>query len=193
MTTFTQDWFTRSINSWTNHLKVFKGKENVRFLEIGAFEGRATCWLLENILTADTARIVVIDTFEGSMESDAHLADTENLARRFWDNIEEYTKNKVYALIGESQFILRNLPMKEERYDFIYVDGSHIAKDVLQDIVLAWPLLKQGGIFIMDDYNWTFYEDHKLTPKAAIDTFLDLYSDEYKLLEKGLQVVVKKI
>ena len=32
----------------------------------------------------------------------------------------------------------------------IYVDGSHVPQDVLTDAVMAWKLLKQGGIMILD-------------------------------------------
>jgi hypothetical protein len=33
-------------------------------------------------------------------------------------------------------------------------DGSHRARDVLEDAVLSWPLLKVGGIMLFDDYLW---------------------------------------
>ena len=36
----------------------------------------------------------------------------------------------------------------------VYVDGSHHARDVLQDAVLAWGLLRPGGYMIFDDYGW---------------------------------------
>ncbi len=32
----------------------------------------------------------------------------------------------------------------------IYVDGSHKARDVIADAVLAWALLRPGGILIFD-------------------------------------------
>ena len=34
------------------------------------------------------------------------------------------------------------------------MDGSHHARDVLQDAVLAWGLLRPGGYMIFDDYEW---------------------------------------
>lgn len=32
----------------------------------------------------------------------------------------------------------------------VYIDGSHWAKDVLTDAVMAWRLLKEGGVMILD-------------------------------------------
>ena len=38
--------------------------------------------------------------------------------------------------------------------DFIYVDGSHQAHDVLCDAILSFKLLRVGGIVCFDDYLW---------------------------------------
>lgn len=32
----------------------------------------------------------------------------------------------------------------------VYIDGSHAAKDVIADAVLAWALLRPGGVLIFD-------------------------------------------
>ena len=77
--------------------------------------------------------------------------------------------------------------------DFIYIDGSHVAKDVMSDIVLAWELLKPGGILIADDYLWDHYKEPRLTPKPALDGFLESYKGSYEILLKGYQVHLKKI
>ena len=39
-------------------------------------------------------------------------------------------------------------------FDLVYIDGSHSAKDVLLDSLLAWRLLRPGGAMIWDDYEW---------------------------------------
>jgi hypothetical protein len=58
---FSQDWFSQHIPIWTRLLHEFKGKAGLRVLEIGTFEGRSTCWLLENIVTGG-ARIATAST-----------------------------------------------------------------------------------------------------------------------------------
>jgi hypothetical protein len=65
---YTYDWFSHNIPSWKIWLNKFENKEHLSFLEIGCYEGRATRWLLDNILIKKNSRILVVDTFEGSIE-----------------------------------------------------------------------------------------------------------------------------
>lgn len=37
-------------------------------------------------------------------------------------------------------------------YDFIYLDGAHDYKNVLQEIILLWPYIKPGGMLAGHDY-----------------------------------------
>lgn len=64
--------------------------------------------------------------------------------------------------------------------DFIYVDGSHQAADVLCDAVLAFRLLRVGGVLAFDDYLWAEDlpqgRDPLRCPKPAIDAFADALS-----------------
>ena len=59
-------------------------------------------------------------------------------------------------------------------FDFIYIDGSHYSKDVLEDAILAWRLTKPGGVIIFDDFNWTVegtdIRDIR-NPRARIESF----------------------
>src|SRR4051812_39152799 len=52
---FTLDLFTTHIKQWERDFGFLKGHPNLRFVEIGSFEGRSTCWLLEYILTHETS------------------------------------------------------------------------------------------------------------------------------------------
>ena len=65
---FQADWFSPTIDEWTETLAEYKAKPNVSFLEIGSFEGRSAIWLLENILTDPTAHLTCVDTWHGSAE-----------------------------------------------------------------------------------------------------------------------------
>lgn len=80
----------------------------------------------------------------------------------------------------------------KDLFDFIYIDGSHIAKDVLTDACMAWPLLKQGGIMVFDDYMWGNPRDVLHRPKLAIDTFINLFAEEAEVIHLGYQAIVRK-
>ena len=71
-------------------------------------------------------------------------------------------------------------------FDLVYVDGSHLAADVLQDAVLSFRLLRSGGLLIFDDYLWI---DDPGAPvnsyaifKVVIDAVINLYRSRLKLL-----------
>jgi len=98
---FEQDYFSDNIPSWKKVLEGFKNKKNISVLEIGCFEGRATLWLLKNILTQKNSNISVIDTFEGSIENKDKKNDTSTLLKRFKSNISLYKeKVKIYKGFG---------------------------------------------------------------------------------------------
>jgi predicted O-methyltransferase YrrM len=78
------------------------------------------------------------------------------------------------------------------QYDFIYIDGSHIAKDVLTDACMAWQVLKPKGIIVFDDYVWGDPRDILHRPKAAIDAFTNIFAEEAEIIHVGYQLVVRK-
>ena len=80
----------------------------------------------------------------------------------------------------------------KDLYDFIYIDGSHIAKDVLTDACMAWSLLKKGGIMVFDDYMWGDPRDILHRPKPAIDAFVNIFAEEVDVIHLGYQAVVRK-
>lgn len=187
---FKYDWFDISgKKNFETYLSGLKGKPDLRFIEIGPFEGKATVWMLENILTAPTSRIVCIDTFEGSDEHKALGVDTSDLYQTFLANTQQY-REKITVLTGKSGAELRLLV--PNKYDFVYIDGSHRAPDVLEDAVLSFRLLKSGGLMIFDDYEWKYCDDPVESPKMAIDAFLSIFVKEYKLLLKSYQAVLQK-
>ena len=65
---FTQDWFTVRTPEWKKHLKQYFGKPNVRYLEVGAFEGKSLFWTLDNILTGKNSTAYAVDPLFPSYE-----------------------------------------------------------------------------------------------------------------------------
>lgn len=203
---FTQDWFSQHIPNWKVWLKEFEDKHSLNFLEIGCFEGRASVWLLENYLKNAGSSLTVIDTFKGSEESEWMKLNTNDVRIRFWHNIlATGLSNKVHLMDERSDKALSNLNnFLFTKFDLIYIDGSHMASDVLLDSVLSFRLLKKNGIMIFDDYEWLeqaekdkldwvpHHEPHQ-KPKIAIDSFLACFKGQYELIHKGYQVCIKKI
>lgn len=189
---FTRDWFSPYIPLWEQLLGGARGAPGLRFVEIGSFEGRSAVWLMENILTHPSSHLDCIDTFEGSFEHDLMGMDLAGLEERFRHNIEPW-KDRVGVFRGPSNEILFRPEIRNHKYDFAYVDGCHEAKEVLEDAVLAFSLLKAGGIVIFDDYTWGPADTLPLIcPRPAVDVFTSTYALHAEVLHRGDQVVVQK-
>ena len=90
---------------------------------------------------------------------------------------------------GLSRDMLRQL--KAPNFDFIYIDANRHSKNVLEDAVLSYPLLKPEAMMIFDDY--TNNKEHDINcPKPGIDSFLNMYIQELKVLHTRWQVIVVK-
>jgi predicted O-methyltransferase YrrM len=188
--TYTFDWFSHNIAVWQRHLSHLAGRPGLRGLEIGSFEGRSAVWLLRNVLTHPTARLECIEWFAGVWEWDGQVVDMAAVERRFDHNIRvANAEGRVTKIKQVSRVALRTRPL--DSYDLIYIDGSHLAADVLEDAVLCFGALKTGGVMIFDDYQ--LMRDHQLdVPKLAIDAFLDVYRGRYDLVHTDYQVIIRK-
>lgn len=192
---YTATWFDHNIKNWTKWLGYLKGKDDLTFLEIGCFEGRATKWLFENILTGINPLMVVVDIFEGGMEvGDKSLFFAKDLEQNFKENLKDHLKD-IVMYKGVSQEILRTDDFKGTMtgYDFIYVDGSHMAPEVLEDSIHAFRLLNKGGTLIWDDYGLHRYEDKRMNPRMGIDAFLAVFEGKYEFIAKEYQLCIRKI
>lgn len=166
---FSADWFDRHVADWVKFLGPQAGRE-CHALEVGVYEGRSTVWLLENVLTHPAATVTCVDTFGGGAEHAG--TDLAGLEARFRANTAKYGE-KVVVRKGRSENVLRGLP--RGRYDFVSIDGSHEAADVLADAVLSWPLVRPGGRVCFDDYGWWTDPAPERSPKIAVDVFLAAY------------------
>jgi predicted O-methyltransferase YrrM len=177
--TFSKDWFSDNIATWERFLEPYRGRAGLNYLEVGVFEGRATVWMAENILTHPTSRLTALDVFPG------------DLKQRFLANLQASGfGGEVTTLVGFSQQTLRQL--EPDSFDIIYIDGSHQADDVLVDVVLSWSLLRQRGMLIFDDYQWKPELPPELRPRPAIDAFVTMFRREVEVVSRGYQLMLRK-
>lgn len=197
---FEHDWFSENIPIWNNLLGYLRNAPSIRGIEIGSFEGRSACWLLQNIFTHPTSQLTCIDLFEHDGEFEdivekmqLKISPELDLEARFDENMAAIgAGNRVRKMKGKSREILRTLPLGS--FDFIYIDGSHTTSDVLADAVLSFELLKENGILAFDDYRWNCFPDEPLrNPTKGIDAFLECYANEIVVFWKEYQVFLRKV
>ena len=88
---------------------------------------------------------------------------------------------------------MRRANFQRDRFDLIYVDGSHHADDVLVDAIKAFEMLKVNGLMIFDDYFWDYYTRTIDNPSGAINAFIRLKHKQLEVICFDHQLVVKKI
>jgi predicted O-methyltransferase YrrM len=196
---FTEAWFAESAAfTWEQLIPEHFPDGIGKALEIGSYEGMSACWLLGRARAKD---LLCVDTWQGSDEEHFEHVNMEQVHARFQVNIAQCIKAPgavVRAWQMTSAEAMKKLldDGQGNTFDFIYIDGSHIAADVLSDACYAFRLLKPGGWIYFDDYNWTDIThpgDPKRTPKAGIDSFIALYLRKIRFLRSKYQMHVQKL
>ena len=189
---YTKDWFSWSPGVWEQLIPHLPARKN--FLEIGSFEGRSAVWIVQYMME-DGGELICVDTWEGGAEHvNGEMSGAED---RFKHNIDlimgNFVDRDVQPIKSTSVDALGNLISYKKQFDFIYIDGSHLAKDVLTDACMAWPLLKSKGFMVFDDYSWKPPGFTLLQrPKVAVDAFINMFEDELIVAHSGYQLIVRK-
>ena len=188
-----EDWFSENCAVWS----YFFDKENlinkkINYLEIGCFEGRSTLFVHENI---KDCKINVVDSFEGGTEHSDTDQDSfkeinyDIVLNNFTKNVSSF-KNKVKIFKMTSNEFFQN---NKEKFDLIYVDGSHYIDDVVKDCANSFNFLNKNGLIIFDDFLWNYYKNINSNPVGAILPFIKKNIEKIEVLYINRQVILKKI
>lgn len=188
------NWFEQSAKeNFEFVLKDLAGKPDLKFLQIGAFTGDASVWMLDNILTDPSSGLTDVDTWQGS-EEDVHKGmDFEDVFNTYIEKTSG--RNRLYARCTSADFIMKkSMFSPTDYYDFIYIDGDHTSSGVLSDATMAFYYLKPGGIMAFDDYTWLADNGLEIdSPKPAINFFYWANQRELETILVNTQFWVKKI
>ena len=162
-------------------------------IELGVFEGETT-FNIANLLVSRNPKYkhYAIDPFTASENLKQDVVDKAK--KQFISNMLEFPQ---VELIEKPSFDgLLELHQRGIKADFIYVDGSHFAKDVLSDAVLGFELLNLGGVMLFDDaVSWRYGEHIQDSPKIAVDSFIQCNWNRLQVLEMpgGYQTAIKRL
>lgn len=188
----TNDWFTSNIPYWLATLKKLNQKEDMKALEIGSWEGLSSYFILSKF---KNIKLDCVDTWEGADEHKDGIAATKEtlllIESKFDQNLKDF-KDRLTKFKGTSYsfFDTKNNP---STYDLIYIDGSHHSDDVMIDAIKSFALLKPKGIMIFDDYFWKYYNNDLENPGSAINLFLKLKKNQFKILRVYNQIIIQKL
>lgn len=190
MTEELPNWFNTGNRpqAFKERLYQYAGSD-VSFLQIGAYTGDATMWMLEHIIF-NSGTLTDVDTWEGSDEP-AHKDMNWSSVEDVYDErtLQAQDKGHLIKYKGTSDEFFKT---NTKTYDFIYIDGDHTAYGVLKDAVNAYECLNIGGILAFDDYTWTAGLGEVNEPKMAIDAFEKIYRDRISPTHKDYQAWYRK-
>lgn len=184
------NWFSTSPaqRNFAEYLKPYKGHTDLQFLQLGAYTGDATIWMLDNILTDKSSHLTDVDTWQGSDEIVHDSLDFNKVEKEYDAKVKGHKNLTKFK--GTTIEWLKAAPF--DYYDFIYIDADHTAAGVLLDAELSFLSLKPGGILAFDDYQWDEGRGSHLTPKPGINVFLERHKNELDIIDIGYQVWVGK-
>lgn len=147
--------------------RLFNGK--IYYVEIGCYAGRSASLMLQRPNTD----VVSIDIGKPIPKEIAI------------NNIKKYNihKNTYNYIEGKSQddntiLKLKNI-LKDNKIDILFIDGSHLYQDVINDFILYEALVKNGGYIIFDDYY-----DFKYSPDVnkAVNFMVNNNFNNYEII-----------
>lgn len=187
------NWFQMGARSYfQRHLPIFRDKK-ATFLQIGAYTGDASVWMLENVLTHDHSRLTDVDTWQGSDEAIHKTFDWKSVEETYDDKIHSYAQaDKLIKFKGTSDDFFTASGFLHREYDFVYVDGDHSALGVLKDGINAMQVVAPGGLVAFDDYTWRSGKGSTFDPGPAIDALIVAFADKFEVIDKGIQVWLRK-
>ena len=134
----------------------------ISVLEIGSFEGQsALIWSAVITQHCQRGRVLCVDPWSpkyiekylgqgAAYETMADALRSGEAYRRFKYNIAfADARAPISHLVGTLRDVYDIL--RGEQFDIVYIDGDHSASAVSEDIELARPLVKVGGLMCGDD------------------------------------------
>jgi hypothetical protein len=139
--------------------------ESKMIVEIGSWRGRSTRALADNT----TGTILAVDTWSddavgipGYWTCTDERPDGPNwLWREFHKNLADHIGDRVLPLRKTSKEGAAEAVKRAHRFDMIFIDASHDAASVREDIELWRPLLLPGGKLCGHDYDYPLWPEVK--------------------------------
>ncbi len=184
------DSFSLNVFNWEKFFNTSKLRyKSLKYLEIGCFEGRSSVYVLENL---KNAYCYFVDPFKEYYEMTESTNQNNYVAiyKNFLSNVNKFP-NRYEIFKTTSKKFFETLDTTD-KFDFIYIDGSHLSEDVYLDFLNADAHIDSNGYIVFDDFFWSWYPTMEDNPFFGITKFLYENRKKYKIIYLGEQLIIKK-
>jgi hypothetical protein len=153
-----RDWFSQESRGfgedafhamWFTLLREFRPR---RCLEIGIYRGQTiSLWALIAELVGFDCELNGISPFSPAGDADSHYSDQVDYLSDTLSSFRRFSSREPHFLRGYSTDAAARDFIAAQRWDLIYIDGSHDYDVVLSDYRLCRDNLAPGGLLVMDD------------------------------------------
>ena len=182
------DAFSPNINMWSKFflLNDLYAKK-IKYLEIGVFEGRSSVYVLENLQNAICYFVDPLQPYDEMTDSTGQ-DDFNKIYDNFTANIKPFDSRATLYRKTSDSFFLNNT----DKFDLIYIDGSHFGDDVYKDAINAFDSLNKKGFIIFDDFFWFFFDTVEENPLGGIFKFIVENNNHLKIKYVSNQLIIQK-
>jgi len=152
---------------------------DITMIEIGSFAGESTETFIKS---GKIKKIIIVEPWDDDVFVPMELKGTQ-VQRAFNSRIKRLTDSgiKMPEIVIAKRFSAdASRLLNDGEYDFVYIDGDHSYKGVVEDIKNYLPKLKSNGILAGHDY----YPNEFFSNDKLIHTFPDVPPGVDKMIGK---------
>jgi len=164
-TTKEQTWMRDQVQTegLMDLIKELGDNSNKTMVEIGSFVGESTVLFAQSF-----KQVIAIDPFLADYDPadpTSYLFEFKNVYETYLERTGDHKNIKTIKLTStDAKDVL-----KDELFDFIYIDGLHTYEGVKEDIINYLPLVKKGGVIGGHDYTDNTEHIHLEGVKKAVN------------------------
>jgi hypothetical protein len=132
---------------WNKYLSHFASKK-INCLDIGAYTGDSSCWMLKNICTHPYSKVFSVDIW--AYDDKFGPEDVSDIEKKFDEAIRLTGKQdqNVKMKTKSEDSILKFKQFEYIIFDVIFISGSFDAKDIIKNAILGWDILDENCVII---------------------------------------------
>ena len=185
-----RDRIPAMILSLTTQLQL--GGEDFKVLEIGSWAGQSTCMWGCICKKFGRGKVYCVDNWLGSENVPHMRGKKDEVIKLFRHNIRSSeVEDYIIPIQGSSDDILPIL--RNESFDFIYIDGDHAYSQFKRDLLNSMKLLKAGGVLCGDDYDIPYDRINKNFTEEDKEKDMAFNPDTKESYHLGVTLVLQEI